>query len=32
VLKEFRSKVEEADGVRPTWTERDAQESINKFC
>ena len=32
VLKEFRSHVEEADGVRPTWTERDAQESINRFC
>lgn len=32
VLKEFRSQVDEADGVRPTWTERDAQESINKFC
>ena len=32
VLKEFRSQVEEADGVRPTWTERDAQESINRFC
>lgn len=32
VLKEFRSQVEEADGVRPTWTERDAQESINGFC
>lgn len=32
VLKEFRSHVEEADGVRPTWTEREAQESINRFC
>ena len=32
VLKEFRSHVEEADGVRPTWTERSAQESINRFC
>lgn len=32
VLKEFRSHVEEADGVRPTWTERKAQESINRFC
>jgi hypothetical protein len=32
VLKEFRSQVEEADSVRPTWTERDAQESINRFC
>ena len=32
VLKEFRSYVEEADGVRSTWTERSAQESINRFC
>jgi len=32
VLKEFRSHVEEVDGMRPTWTERSAQESINRFC
>ena len=32
VLKEFRSHVEEADGVRPSWTEHDAQESINRYC
>ena len=32
VLKEFRSHVEEVDGVRPSWTEHDAQESINRYC
>jgi hypothetical protein len=32
VLKEFRTQVEKADYERPSWTELEAQKSINRFC
>lgn len=33
IKKQYRSKVEESDSfVRPTWTMRQAQDSIDRFC